>query len=81
MVKFVESFLCSNGVAARLMRGLLQGFIGVVVAVLTMDNLVEMINEVLYNIGIEGAGAALIVVAVTGILSPIMAELGKWAEK
>ena len=81
-MKYVESFLCSNSVGGRLLRTFFQLIMGAVAAVFTMDNIVLVVNEAIAKLPVDlgEPGAAVIMAVVVAVLSPIMAELGKWAE-
>lgn len=68
----MEWLLRSNNTWARLLRTLIQGILGVLVA--ELPNIVGLLNIPDYIQGI-------IVAVVMAILSPIMAELGKHVEQ
>lgn len=64
----MSEFLTSNETKYRLLRTILQGVIGVIVA-----NLDLILGYVVF----DPSARALIVALVMAVLSPIMAELGK----
>ena len=68
---FIEWFLRSNSMWARLLRTVVQGLLGVLVA--ELPEIVGLLN-------IPDYFQAIIVAVSMAILSPIMAELGKYVE-
>ena len=68
---FIEWFLRSNSMWARLLRTVVQGLLGVLVA--ELPELIGLLNIPAYL-------QAIIVAVIMAILSPIMAELGKYVE-
>ena len=71
MGNFMEWFLRSNSTWARILRTMVQGLLGVLVA-----ELPEIVG--LFNI--PDYVQAIIVAVMMAILTPIMAELGKYVE-
>ena len=64
----MNTFLTSNEIKWRLLRTIVQGVLGVIIA-----NIDVMVGTVV----LDPAARALIVALVMAVLSPIMAELGK----
>ena len=71
MGQFFEWLLTNNSTGARILRTIIQGLLGVIVA-----ELPEIVG--LFNV--PDWVQAMIVAAIMAILSPIMSELGKHVE-
>ena len=63
----MQKFLMDNGTAYRLLRTIVQGVLGVIVA-----NIDQFVGAYVF----DPASRAIIVALVMAVLSPIMAELG-----
>lgn len=67
----MSKFLTSNSTAMRLLRTIVQGILGVLIA---------NIDVIVGSMVLEPQTRALIVALVMAVLSPIMAEIGKHIE-
>ena len=72
MKRSLERFLTDNSTEMRLLRTIIQGLLGVIIA--NMDIIVS-------KIVIDPAWKPIIVACVMAILSPIMSEIGKKGEE